>query len=197
MKHLVITIGCEYGAGGPQIGKMLASALGFEYFDRDLVDSVVARIGVEKDLVEKADKEKNVHYSFDTTLGPRYANLTNRVISAQFQVIHDMAEKSSCIIIGRSGNYILQDRDDVLNVFIYAPLETRVRSVMEQEKVNQKKAEEIISYNDEQNHSRHKYITGTYRGDRKGRHILIDSSVLGWEKTAQYLLMMVEMLEEK
>lgn len=108
-----------------------------------------------------------------------------------------MAEKSSCIIIGRSGNYILQDRDDVLNVFIYAPLETRVRSVMEQEKVNQKKAEEIISYNDEQNHSRHKYITGTYRGDRKGRHLLIDSSVLGWEKTAQYLLMMVEMLEEK
>ena len=197
MKHLVVTIGCEYGAGGPQIGKMLAKTLHFEFYDRDLVDSVVAKLGVEKDLVEKADVKKNVPYAFDTTLGPRYANLTNRVISAQFQVIHDMAEKSSCVIIGRSSNYILQDRDDVLNVFIYAPKEVRINSIMEQMHVNRRKAEELIDYNDEQLHSRHKYITGTYRGDRKERHIMMDSSVLGWEKTAQALLMMIEMLEEK
>ncbi|MQN00988.1 MAG: cytidylate kinase-like family protein [Lachnospiraceae bacterium] len=197
MKHIVITIGCEYGAGGPQIGQMLAKALGIEYYDRDLVDSVVQRIGVDKDLVEKADQKKSVLYTFDTTLGPRYANLTNRVISAQFEVIHKFAEKSSCVIIGRSSDYILKDRNDVLNVFIYAPEEVRIKSVMSTQKVSRKKAEEIVSYNDEQNHARHKYITGTYRGDRKNRHILIDSSLLGWEKTAQYLLMLVEMLEEK
>ena len=53
MKHLVVTIGCEYGAGGPQIGKMLSEALGFEYYDRDLVDDVVRKLGVDKELVEK------------------------------------------------------------------------------------------------------------------------------------------------
>lgn len=197
MKHIVITIGCEYGAGWPEIGQMLAKALGIEYYDRDLVDKVVQEIGVEKDLVEKADREKGVHYSFDTSLGPRYANLTNRVISAQFEVIHKFAEKSSCVIIGRSSDYILKDRDDVLNIFIYAPEDVRVRTVMDLKKVNKAKAEELVSYNDEQNHARHKYITGTYRGDRRNRHVLIDSSLLGWEKTAQYLLMLVEMLEEK
>lgn len=197
MKHFVVTIGCEYGAGGPQIGKMLSEALGIEYYDRDLVDDVVRKLGVEKELVEKADISKNVHYSFDTSLGPRYANLTNRVISAQFQVIHDMAEKTSCVIIGRSGNYILQDRDDVLNIFIYAPEDIRIRSIMEQDHVSHKKAKELVTYNDEQNHARHKYITGTHRGDRRTRDILIDSSLLGWEKTAQYLLMLIEMLEEK
>lgn len=197
MKHLVITIGCEYGAGGPQIGQMLSKALGIEYYDRDLVDSVVDQLGVEKDLVEKADVERNVHYSFDTSLGPRYANLTNRVISAQFEVIHEFAEKSSCVIIGRSSDYILKDRDDVLNVFIYAPLDTRIDAVMGMKGISRDEAKRIVSYNDEKNHARHKYITGTYRGDRKNRHIMIDSSLLGWEKTAQYILMLVEMLEEK
>ncbi|MEE8816533.1 MAG: cytidylate kinase-like family protein [Lachnospiraceae bacterium] len=197
MKHMVITIGCDYGAGGPQIGKMLADALSFDYYDRDLVDEVVDRIGVDKYLVEKADKEKSVHYSIDTSLGPRYANLTNRVIAAQFDVIHEMAEKSSCVIIGRSSDYILKDRDDVLKIFIYAPEEVRVKSIIEQQHLSYEKAQEVVTYNDQQNHARHKYITGTYRGDRKNRHILIDSSLLGWEKTAQYLLMLVELVQEK
>lgn len=194
--HLIITIGCEYGAGGPQIGKMLSEKLGIEYYDRDLVDKVVDQLGVERGLVEEADKKKSVTYSFETSLGPRYANLTNRVIYTQSEVIHKMAEKSSCVIIGRSANYILRDRDDVLNIFIYAPKEVRVKSIMEQEHVKEDKAEEIIRYNDEMNHSRHKYITGTYRGDREGRHILIDSSMLGWDGTARYLLVLLEMLNE-
>ena len=72
----------------------------------------------------------------------------------------------------------------------------RVKSVMEQEHVKEDRAEEIINYNDEMNHSRHKYITGTDRGDRTCRDLLIDSSMLGWEKTAKYLLVLIEMLNE-
>ncbi len=193
MKHIVITIGCEYGAGGPQIGRMLADTLGIEYYDRDLVDKVVDELGVDKGLVEKADNEAYVQYAFETRLGPRYANLTNRVISYQYEVIHRMADKSSCVIIGRSSDYILQDRDDVLNFFIYAPEEIRVRSIMQQKDVPEDKAREMVKYNDEMNHARHKYITGTNRGDRKNRDLLIDSSLLGWEGTAKYLLMLIEM----
>ncbi len=193
MKHIVITIGCEYGAGGPQIGRMLADTLGIEYYDRDLVDKVVDELGVDKGLVEKADTEAHVQYAFETRLGPRYANLTNRVISYQYEVIHQMAEKSSCVIIGRSSDYILQDRHDVLNFFIYAPEDIRIRSVMAQKGITEDKARELVKYNDEMNHARHKYITGTNRGDRHNRHLLIDSSLLGWEETAKYLLMLVEM----
>ena len=57
MKKGVITIGCEYGAGGPQIGQMLASALGVEYYDRDLVDTVVKKLNIDRGLVEKADEQ--------------------------------------------------------------------------------------------------------------------------------------------
>ncbi|MCI5760674.1 MAG: cytidylate kinase-like family protein [Eubacterium sp.] len=196
MNHLVVTIGCEYGAGGPQIGKMLAEALNIEYYDRDLIDKVVDQLGVDKELVKEADTKANVKYSFETSLGPRYANLTNRVIYTQYEVLHNMAEKSSCVIIGRSANYILKDRDDVLNFFIYAPKDVRIGSIMEQDHVSRDKAEAEIDYYDEMNHSRHKYITGTYRGDRRGRDLMIDSSRLGWEKTAKYLLMFIEMLHE-
>ena len=57
-------------------------------------------------------------------------------------------------------------------------------------------SQEIVEYNDELNHSRHKYITGTHRGDRSQRDLLLDTSLLGWDKTAKYLLMLVEMLGE-
>lgn len=196
MDKKVITIGCEFGAGGPQIGRMLSETLGIEYYDRDLVDKIAHQLGVDRELVEKADTEKRVQYEFETTLGPRYANLTNKVIYLQQQAIEKMAERP-CVIIGRSANYILQDHKDVLNLFIYAPKEIRVRSVMEQLGVDRGKALDMIDSNDIQLHERHKYITGTYRGDRHGRDLLIDSSMLGWEGTAKYILMLLEMLHER
>ena len=196
MDKKVITIGCEFGAGGPQIGRMLSETLGIEYYDRDLVDKIAHQLGVDRELVEKADTEKRVQYEFETTLGPRYANLTNKVIYLQQQAIEKMAVRP-CVIIGRSANYILQDHKDVLNLFIYAPKEIRVRSVMEQLGVDRAKALDMIDSNDIQLHERHKYITGTYRGDRHGRDLLIDSSMLGWEGTAKYILMLLEMLHER
>lgn len=80
MKHVVITIGCECGSGGPEIGKTIAKSLGIKYYDRDLVDKVVEKIGVRRELVEEADTKSNVKYEYDTKYGPRYANLSNRVI---------------------------------------------------------------------------------------------------------------------
>ena len=193
MKHMVITIGCEYGAGGPQIGRFIADALGIEFYDRDIVDKVVEETGVSRDLVEKTDVDANVKFEVDTSLGPRYLNLTNRVIYVQFDVIRQMAEKSSCVIIGRFADYILKERKDTLKVFLYAPKETRIRSVMELEHLSRDEAEKRVAYYDENEHVRYKYMTGTYRGDRNNRDILLNSALLGWEKTAKYLLQLIDL----
>lgn len=193
MKHMVITIGCEYGAGGPQIGRFIADALGIEFYDRDIVDKVVEETGVSRDLVEKTDVDANVKFEVDTSLGPRYLNLTNRVIYVQFDVIRQMAEKSSCVIIGRCADYILKERKDTLKVFLYAPKEVRVRSVMDREHLTRKEAEKRVEYYDENEHVRYKYMTGTYRGDRNNRDILLNSALLGWEKTAKYLLQLIDL----
>lgn len=196
MKHFVVTIGCEYGCGGPEIGKMIAKSLGIPYYDRDLVDQVVDKLGVDRELVEKADFSTNVKYEFDTTFGPRYANLTNRVIYTQFEVIQKFAEKSSCIIIGRCSNYILKDRKDCLNIFIYAPEEFRIRHIMESKGLSKKEATELVRYNDGMLHTRYEYMTGATRGDRKLRHMMIDSSVLGLEKTAKYIMQLIDLTFE-
>lgn len=196
MKHFVITVGCEFGSGGPEIGKMLAKSLGIEYYDRDLVDKVVEKIGVEKHLVEEADNKNFVPYGIETSLGTRYANLSNKVIYTQFDVIRKMA-KSSCVIIGRCSDYILKGQDDVVNVFVYAPTEVRIKTIMEKMNLSERHAAEIIRDYDNALHRRYKYITGTYRGDRHNRHLLVDSSVLGWEKTAKFIKSFVEMRFEE
>lgn len=196
MKHFVITVGCEFGSGGPEIGKMLAKSLGIEYYDRDLVDKVVEKIGVEKHLVEEADNKNFVPYDIETSLGTRYANLSNKVIYTQFDVIRKMA-KSSCVIIGRCSDYILKGQDDVVNVFVYAPTEVRIKTIMEKMNLSERHAAEVIRDYDNALHRRYKYITGTYRGDRHNRHLLVDSSVLGWEKTAKFIKSFVEMRFEE
>ena len=192
-RHFVITVGCEYGSGGPQIAKMIADRLGIEYYNRDLVDKVVAQIGVDKGLVEKADTKIGVRYAFDTSYGVRYANLSNRVIDAQFQAINDFANRSSCVIVGRSSDYILRNRDDVLNVFIYAPQEDEIAAVMKEKGIkNMRKAKEEWESVDKAQHARHEYITGKKRGDRHTRDMLINSSILGWDETADMIIDMID-----
>lgn len=193
-RHFVITVGCEYGSGGPQIAKMIADRLGIEYYNRDLVDKVVAQIGVDKGLVEEADTKIGVRYAFDTSYGVRYANLSNRVIDAQFQAINDFANKSSCVIVGRSSDYILRNRDDVLNVFIYAPQEDEIAAVMKEKGIkNMRKAKEEWESVDKAQHARHEYITGKKRGDRHTRDMLINSSILGWDETADMIIDMIDL----
>ncbi len=190
-KHFVVTVGCEYGSGGLEIAKMIAEYFGIEYYDRDLVDKVVQEIGVDKDLVEEADKKMGVRYAFDTSYGVRYANLSNRVIDAQFQTIRDFA-KNSCVIVGRSSDYILKGTDDVVNVFVYAPKNDEIAAVMKRKGVNQKKAEEIWEQKEKSQHARREYITGKKRGDRHTRDILVNSSLLGWEATARFIEEIIE-----
>ena len=197
MKHLVITIGCEYGAKGNAIGKKIAQDLGIKFYDRDLVDEIIKEVGIPTDIMDRVEEggtiagkgaQGDVRGSFS-----KYADLTDRAIHVQKQIIRKLAEKEACVIIGRCSNYILKDRKDTLNFFVYAPEEVRIQATMEKKNIGRKEAAELVKYHDEMLHSRYKYMTGSYRGDRKGRHMMIDSSVLGWEKTAQYMLQMIDL----
>ena len=191
MKHMVITIGCEYGARGNAVGRKVAEDLGIRFYDRELVDAIIDEVGVPKDIMEKV--EEGVTIAGKGVQGQergnfsKYADLTERAIHVQKQIIRKLADRESCVIIGRSADYILKDREDVLRIFIYSPNEVRIKNVMESLNLSEPDAKLLISEKDKRYHKRHLALTGSNRGDRHNRDLLIDSSLLGVERTASYI----------
>ncbi len=191
MKHMVITIGCEYGARGNAVGRKVAEDLGIRFYDRELVDAIIDEVGVPKDIMEKV--EEGVTIAGKGVQGQergnfsKYADLTERAIHVQKQIIRKLADRESCVIIGRSADYILKDREDVLRIFIYSPNEVRIKNVMESHNLSEPDAKLLISEKDKRYHKRHLALTGSNRGDRHNRDLLIDSSLLGVERTASYI----------
>ena len=151
MSHLVITIGCEYGAKGNQIGRKIAEDLGFQFYDRNIVDAIIHEVGIPGEIMEKveegvtivgkgAEGEERGEFS-------QYADLTKRAIHVQKTIIRKLSDRESCVIIGRSADYILKEHKPILRVFIYSPDEVRIKNVMESHKVSEKEAKQIILEN--------------------------------------------------
>ena len=196
-KHLIISVGCEYASGGAEVGKIIADDLGLEYFDRNLIDQIITRVGISQNLLDLADAGAFVKGKNSTGAnagGPtKYTDLTERLVFVQKEIVKKLADRYSCVIIGRCADYILRDRDTVLNVFIYAPLEDRIKRTMDYVGCGRDEAVKLIEENDAMYHARYKQITGTYRGDRHNRHLLIDSSLLGIDGTAKYIEQLVSL----
>ena len=193
MKHLVITIGCEYGAKGNAIGRKIAQDLGIKFYSRELVDEIFEEVGIPMEIMEKVEEggtiagkgaEGDVRGSFS-----KYADLTERAIHVQKQIVRKLAEKETCVIIGRSADYILKNSENLnlLRVFIYAPDETRIHNIMKSHSLSEKDAQILLNEKDKRYHARHLALTGSNRGDRHNRDILMDSSYLGIDGTAEYL----------
>ena len=198
-QHLIISIGCEYASGGTAVGKLLSERLGIEYFDRDFIDKIIERVGISQHVLDLADAGAAVKGISTQAKGAegnlKYTDLTDRLVFIQKQVVKKLAERTSCVIIGRCADYILRDRNDVINVFIYAPLAVRLKTVMEHFGCDKAAAEKLIEENDAMYHARYHQITSTFRGDRHNRHLLIDCSLLGVEGTAAYLEDLVKRVE--
>lgn len=191
MKDIIITIGCEYGSGGPDIGKIIAKDFNYPCYDRPIIDRIIEETGLSKEMTEKVAEGVEIrgrNLALSHTASPsKYSILTDRVVYLQTQIIKKLAERGPCVIIGRCSDYVLRDRDDVLNAFVYAPDEKRVAHVMKALDILAEAAKVLIDNKDKQLHARYKQMTGTYRGDRHNRHLLVDSSVLGFKRTAKLI----------
>lgn len=198
MKQFIVSVGCEYGCGGPEIGKILARDYDIAYYDRELIDDIIEEAGFSKNITEAAETGADIKgrtKDLQNTQSPtKYGNLTKRVVYIQSEAIKKLADRSSCVFIGRCSDYILREQKNCLNVFIYAPYETRIKNLMERNGLPKDDAVTLIEKNDEMMHARYKQMTGTYRGDRHNRHILIDSSMLGVEGTAEYIKVLIDKL---
>ena len=199
MDNFVITIARQYGSGGRTIGEELAKKLGISYYDKDIIRMASEESGIHEQLFGRADENVSTKQRFFAKSGiykgelipPQSKDFTSdeNLFNYQAKIIRQLAETESCVIIGRSADYILKDSDKInlLRAFIYAPDDVRIHNIMESHNLTEKDAGILLLEKDKRYHKRHLALTGSNRGDRHNRNILIDSSYLGIEGTADYI----------
>lgn len=190
MEKFVVTIGREFGSSGKEIGRELAWQLGVECYDRSMVEKAAEEAGIPPEEVAMADEtvSSSANRMFTASgISLGMVMQADTAIAAQNRVIRQLAEKSSCVIIGRCADYVLRDYENCFNIFIYAPYEVRLRRIMDLYGFSAKQAERSVKRIDRQRHNYYKYVTGSNRGDRHGKQLMIDSSMLGQQGTADLL----------
>ena len=191
MKRYIITIRREFGCNAREIGRTLASRLGVPFYDKDLVDLAAEKAGVNREVIKESDEVMNKKQNrlFDEFgYGSSTTFFSEKAINAQAQVIHEIANrKESCIMFGRCSDYILREYPNVLNFFFYAPMNWKISHIARTYELTVKNAEKMINRIDKQRHNYYKYVTGMNRGDRSGKHVMLDVSVYGVEGSVELL----------
>lgn len=189
MKHFVVTIGREYGSLGLEIGQTLAGMLGVKCYNRELIEEAAKRAGKDEGLFDYMDEiysQKPTGYF--APIGPKQ----EKAFQIQAEIIREIAERESCVIVGRCADYVLKDREDCLNVFVFAPYSYKFNNLANECQLTAEATAKMIEDVDRSRHNYYKHFAHCDRGGRSMKHILIDSSYLGVKGTAEMLKCMVE-----
>ena len=178
-KGTVITISREHGSGGKLIGQLLADKLGIPCYYKEMVAVAAKESGLAKEFISNINADENAVMK-DLYLS---TEIVQNAITAQDKAIRKIADSGSCVIVGRSANYVLQEYPNAIHVFIYAPKDFRIKRVMETYGDSPEKAESNIRRADSARANYYKNISGNTWGERHNYDLLIDSSV-GIEKCA-------------
>ena len=189
MKKFIITIGRSYGSGGRMVGQKIAEDLGVKCYNSELLIEAAKESGLCNEVFQKADEKPiSAFLSFAAT---KYESgempLNHKVFLAQMQTIKKIAERESCVIVGRCADYVLRNRDDVINVFIHAPLENRVQRVIERDGVVPGKAEKRVKRIDKERASYYNFYSTKKWGASESYDICLDSAKFGIEGCAKII----------
>lgn len=205
----IITISREYGSGGHTIGTYVAKELNIPLYDKEIIDMAAQNSGLSPDFIKKTEQNISSGWLYTLLLGASYAApgtthigmntqnpsvpLADQVFNAQRNVIIELAKKGPCVIVGRCADYILRhceqiSKTDVLNVFIYAPLKDKVKRAIEQKGLDPATAERDVKLIDKRRANHYNTFTERTWGKRDHYDLLINSSLLGLEKTAEMII---------
>ncbi len=191
MGNRIITISREFGSGGRTIGREVAERLGIPCFDAELIEKIAEESGLAKEYIKINDEHAKYGRFFANTVVTGQAavgfDLQEHVWTAQRQVIRDLADTQSCVIVGRCADYILKDRTDVLRVFIHADIEKRTYRVVNVYGESADSPLKRVKMKDKQRIAYHRYFTDTEWGQAECYHVCLDSGVLGIEKCVDIL----------
>lgn len=208
MKNNIYTIGREYGSGGKDIGVALAEKLGVKCYDRELLTEAAKESGFCAEIFENHDEKPTNSFLYslvmDTYSFGGYSSapfldmpLNHKVFLAQFDTIKKIAEKESCVIVGRCADYALADNPNCINVFVHAQLDYRISRVSKALDLSEHKARDMVQKTDKQRASYYNYYTSKKWGDCRGYDLTIDSGRMGVEGSVELILAYRNLLDRK
>ena len=191
MKKRIITISREFGSGGRFIGEEVAKKLGIAYYDKNIINEIAEKSGLSPEYIQEnaelSPKKGLFAYAFagrDIT-GKSVEDL---VYEAQRKVILELAEKESCVIIGRNADYILKDRDDVLNVFIHGDAPEKIQRITRLYNVEEQKAVKMMVDIDKRRMANYNFYTNQKWGKASNYTLCLNSSKLGYDRCEKIIM---------
>lgn len=180
MAHRIITINRMYGSGGRLLGKALAEKLGIGFYDKELIRLASEKNQIPYKELEKVDEKKASQWRLPVKeqmqMEPQYHfhPMNDVLFETQSQVIQELAQKEDCIIVGRCANYVLGDK--CFSLFVYAPFEYRVQSIMERLGREEKSARALVKKMDKTRRSYYEFFTDEKWKDLSNYQMCIDTS---------------------
>ena len=191
MKHIIINVGRQVGAGGQEIGRMLAKDFEAQYYDRELLNLAAKESGFSEKFFKQNDEKKGFLRGLFNVQAPHiiggslYGSNFSQEGLFQFQsdAIRKAASEGSCVFLGRCADYILRDFENVVNVFITASMDFRVDVVSKVKQLDAEHARKLIEHVESRRAQYYNYYTGKRWGAAESYDLCIDASILGLEET--------------
>ncbi len=191
MTNRIITISREFGSGGRFIGEEVAKKLGVAYYDKDIIGKIAEQSGLSPEYVkenaELSPKKGLFAYAFsgrDIT----GKSVGDMVYEAQRKIIMEIAEKESCVIIGRNADFILKDRNDVLNVFIHGDMPEKTQRIIDLYNVEEKEAVKMMADTDKRRMTNYNFYTEQKWGKASNYTLCLNSSQLGYDRCERIIM---------
>ncbi len=181
---LIITIGREFGAEGHEIGKELAQRLGFELYDKDMLALAAQKSGIDINVLASSDESIMGRF-----LSP---SMGDKLFKVQTDIIHNLAAKGSCVIVGRLADYILKDNPNCLKVFIYAPFEKRVEIIRNKHQIDEASAKKLVKNMDAARKKYYTYYSNGKWNKKEGKDIMLNRGAFKVEECVDILEAMVK-----
>ena len=140
-QHTIITISRQYGSGGRKIGQQLAQELNIPFYDKEIIDLAAKESGLAADFIRGQEQQltQSLLFSIVTNFtsnggafNPNMLSLSDQVYLAEAKAIRSLADKGSCVMVGRCADWVLEKDYDVLRVFVCAPIEARCKRAVEE-----------------------------------------------------------------
>lgn len=182
-QHKIITISRQYGSGGRIVGKKLADALGVPFYDNELINLAAEKTGLSKECFKEAENTSAGNLLFSITslasgMDSCGLPLSEKIFLVQSQVIKEVAEEGSCVIVGRSANYVLSENPNCINIFLQADLKDRVQRAISQYDLPEKNAEASVIKTDKRRANYYNYFTGAKWGKAENYDLILNTSRL-------------------